>query len=217
MIKAVIFDQDGIIFNNEPLVSRSYELLLKEYGKTPIFEKNGLIQPVGVRGDIIWNAIMKRYDIDEDIENLREKRRILHHQLLQGELEAMEGVLDILNLCKKEHLRIALATGSARKIVETILTKLNIEKFFDVIITGNDYKNSKPDPESFLLASERLQIPPQYCVVVEDSLPGVIAGKAAGMKVIAVPSEYSRREDFSKANLVLNSLKEITKEMLHSL
>lgn len=169
------------------------------------------------RGNEVWKEFKEVYNITEDVEILREKRRAYHVNLLTGALSPMIGAMQLLDLLKEKHIHIALATGSSPVITDIILEKLHIKKYFDVIVHGWDFTESKPHPQPFLLASKRLQIPVQDCIAIEDSLPGVLAAKAAGIKVIAVPTMYSKTDDFSKANRVVQSLEEVDWELLQSL
>lgn len=216
-MKAVIFDQDGVIFDDEPLVSKSYEILLKSYGKMPIFDKHGLIQPVGVRGDVVWKLFENKYDIHEDHTILRKKRREIHFKLLQGNIKPLPGLLDLLESLKKHNIKLAVATGSSPKIVSIVLNKLKIKNYFAYVVTGEDFQKSKPDPEPFLVACQKLNVSPNECVAIEDSEAGVLAAKAAGIKVIAVPTQHSKFGDFSKADRTVNSLQSITIDMIQSL
>lgn len=217
MFKAVIFDQDGTLFDNEPLASESYRLVVESYGKTPIPYKNGLMHPIGMRGNRIWDELKQKHGFEEDTEILRKKRRVHHVNLLQGDLFPMPGVLQLLKLLKNKQIKIALATGSSPDISNIVLEKLHIKKYFNVVITGWDTPESKPHPDPFLLASKRLGIPSEDCVVIEDSLPGILAAKAAGMKTIAVPTIHSKNDDFSVADRVVLSLEKIDWTLLQSL
>lgn len=208
-IKAVIFDQDGVILESESIQSKAYALVLEEYGKKPVLCENGLVQPfVGARGEVVWEELKKRYNLAEDTNVLREKRRQAILKLLDGEIEPNPGVIKLLEYLKREGFRIALATGTDPRIVDKILTRFEIKGYFEVVVTGGDTQKSKPDPEAYIIASRRLGIAPSDCLVIEDAEVGVAAAKSAGMRVIAVNTKYNSTENLKHANLVVNSLQD---------
>jgi beta-phosphoglucomutase-like phosphatase (HAD superfamily) len=92
-----------------------------------------------------------------------------------------------------------------------------LERFFPLTVARQDYQQAKPHPDAFLAAARKLRLSPARCVVIEDTYKGVQAAVAAGMKCIAVPNDYTRRNDFSKASLVLPSLHALTVEVVRSL
>jgi HAD superfamily hydrolase (TIGR01509 family) len=113
----------------------------------------------------------------------------------------MPGLYEILNAFHRR-LKLAVATGAQREFLDIALDTLGIRKYFDVLQTADGLERGKPDPEIYLLACRRLGLAPEKCVVLEDAANGVRAGKAAGCPVIAVPSDYTRRQDFSEADWI---------------
>ena len=109
----------------------------------------------------------------------------------------------------KTKFQLALATNSFFQYTDIILQKTNIKQFFEIIVTRDNIKNLKPDPEIFIKTAELLKTEGSNCVVLEDAQKGIEAAYAAGMKSIAIPNIYTFDNDFSKADLILNSLKEI--------
>jgi HAD superfamily hydrolase (TIGR01509 family) len=99
-------------------------------------------------------------------------------------------------------LKLAVATGAQREFLDIALDTLRIRGYFAVLQTADGLERGKPDPEIYLIACRRLGLPPGECVVLEDARNGVLAGKAAGCPVIAVPSDYTRGQDFSEADWV---------------
>lgn len=209
MIKAVIFDMDGLMIETEHLQSRAFEEVLKEYGKEPIFNQDGVVQHVGWTAKNIWRLFKDRYNLEEDVEVLLNKKQQKYIKLLEKRIIAKDGLLKLLKLLKSHKCKIAVASSSVLSHIELIVTKLNIKKYFHVLISGEDLKRSKPYPDIFLKAARELDVKPAECVVLEDAEAGVSAGVRAGMKVIAVPNKYTKSHDFSKADLVVNSLEDI--------
>jgi HAD superfamily hydrolase (TIGR01509 family) len=211
MKKSVIFDMDGLLIDSEPVQSRSLEIVLQEYGKTPQFKENGLIHTVGLKGDETWEQLKEQYNIEEETMVLRKKRRVAFLTLIQnGEITLMPGVIEVLNALEKEKIVAAIASNSIKEHIIPILQSLKIEKYFVAIASAEDGIKAKPEPDIYLKASELLKLTPGECVVLEDSSTGVLAGKKAGMTVIAVPSRYTNKQDFSLADKIIASLNEFT-------
>ena len=121
--------------------------------------------------------------------------------------KALPGVIDALEMCQKADLKIGLATSSYHNIIEAVLDKLGIRQYFDAIHSAEYEKLGKPHPAVFLTAAEKLSVNPQDCLVIEDSLNGVIAAKAARMKVIAVPEQsHAYNPKLSLSDNIIKSL-----------
>jgi beta-phosphoglucomutase-like phosphatase (HAD superfamily) len=128
----------------------------------------------------------------------------------------MEGALELLeNIHGKMHL--ALASSSYRDAIDGVLAGLDIARYFDVIVSGLDVAQVKPAPDIFLKAAQQLGVEPEQCLVLEDAEKGILAADLAGMLSIAVPNDYTRHHDFSKATKICASLKEVTPELLQTL
>jgi len=134
-------------------------------------------------------------------EELLEWRNRLMLEKKRRDLQPMPGLLEILDAFKGR-LKLAVATGAQMEFLDLVLDKLRIREYFDVLQTADALERGKPDPEIYLLTCCRLSLPPAGCVVLEDARNGVLAGKAAGCPVIAVPSDYTRGQDFGEADWV---------------
>ena len=129
--------------------------------------------------------------------------------------KAMKGALSLLQWLRNDNYKIALASSSSMEIIQAVLEKLNIRDFFDVVQSAEHEEYGKPHPAVFISAAKRLDIHPMYCIVIEDSVNGVIAAKAAKMKAVAVPDASLRSDKrFMIANLIVDSLEEITPEVV---
>jgi len=216
MIKAVIFDMDGLMIDTEPIQSKGFKLLLEEYGKKPICHKNGLIHSVGKTGSCAQLKI--DYKINEDLDILKQKRQQYYQQVLKSEtVKPMFGLSQLLRLLKKNNFKIAVGTLSFMEDINVIFPKLKILSYFDVFVTCEDVINGKPAPDIYLRAAEKLNLRPTECLVLEDSESGVSSGKSADMKVIAVPNKFTKDHDFSKADLIVNSLNDINLKIIDKL
>ena len=140
---------------------------------------------------------------------MAEKReKILEDLFAKEEIKILPGFLRLVKSLKKNNIKIGLATSASKKFLIFILDKIDIKKYFNVIHCGDDVEHSKPNPEIFLLTAKDLDVNPKNCVVIEDSVNGVKAGKAAGMDVIAVTNTFSKKH-LTEADIVLDSLEEI--------
>lgn len=217
MIQAAIFDMDGLMINTEPLQSQAYEHVLKSYGKTPQYYPSGVVQKIGVKEKDNWELMKSIYSINEPTDLLIAKRKPVYFQLLQEHVAPQPGLFALLQTLNEHKIPMAVASSSLRYSILLVLKKLNIQHYFGAIVSGEDVTYGKPAPDIFLKASEELKVLPQNCVVFEDAQSGIEAGKAAGMKVIAVPNEFTRDHDFSKADSIVNSLEKITWPMVDNL
>ena len=217
MIQAVIFDMDGVIIDSEPLQSQAWESIIRQYGKEPELNSAGLVHFVGFRIRENWEIIKERYEINEEIEALEEKRSQIYLMLLRKNMAPMRGFMDLIKTLKDKGLKLAIASSSHRDHVETLLDDLGIREYIDEFVSGDMVKKGKPHPDIYLEAANRLDVEPEKCVALEDSEVGVEAAKNADMKVIAVPNKYTRSMNFSDADLVLESLEDIYWEMILAL
>jgi len=217
MIKAVIFDMDGLLIDTELLQSKSFELLIRSYDKKPIFQENGLIHDIGTKGNI-QRIIIEKHGIKGSVESLTKKRRRFYRQLLEKtQVKIMPGGKKLLEILKKKNLKLAIASNAYANFVNILIKRVNLEKYFDAIVTIDDVLKPKPFPDLYLETAKKLKVKPKNCLVLEDSEAGVIAAKKAKMKVIAVPSKYTKHQDFSKADKIVESLKNIDLNLINSL
>lgn len=205
MLKAFIFDMDGVIIDSEPLHFQSDRMVMKDFGIN--ISDDELNSFVGVTNPEMWAVLLDRYNVDATVEKLLEIQHKYKAQLLgQNKLQPIDGIPELLIELKKKEIPIALASSSSRQFIELVLRSLHIYEFFDVIISGEEVKNSKPSPDIFLKAAAELKVDPKDCVVLEDSCNGVKAAKAAGMKCIAYINPNSGIQDVSLADCAVSTL-----------
>jgi len=209
MIKAVIFDWDGTLADTKKAVVQSFQKVLREAGCVVSDEFIERRMGIGTKKTIeeAFRECDMRFD-DEMLENLaREKIKI--QVSLTEIVDLFEGAAELLEKLQGR-AKIALATMSGRKVVDKILPEKRIKTYFDVVVSADEIVNPKPDPEVFRVSAKKLGVDPKDCVVVEDSVFGVRAAKAAEMKCIAVPSGAYSGEELEQENpdLMINSLLE---------
>lgn len=125
MLEAVIFDMDGVIINTEPIQSKAFEVVLREYGKQPIFNKTGVIQKVGVREKDNWDFIKTVHGLEEDTTILMRKRGKIFLEMLEQKLTPQPGFMDLVLMFDKHHIKMAVASSSAFDHIETVLSGMN--------------------------------------------------------------------------------------------
>ncbi len=218
MIKAAIYDLDDLMVNSYALHTGVDRRLLKDlnyrFSDLPIELKSNF---VGKRVKDIWQEIFSYLKLDIDLETFYEKRMRLFLEVARNELEIMPGLVESLKLFKLYNYKIALASSAIKPYINLVLDKFGLRDYFGVIVSGDSVKIGKPHPETYLVASEKLGYRPEECVVLEDAKNGIESAKGAGCKCVAIFNPYTPPQDRSGADIVLNSLKEITIEMIKSL
>ena len=213
MITGIIFDLDGLLADTERLHCLAYQTALQEHD-IRISDADYAEHWVRCgRGIADW---VDSHGLKLDPNAVRVRKSEHYLALLRSSLRPMDGALDLLKTLSGK-LKIALASSSYRDAVDGVLTALDIARYFDAVVSGLDVPLVKPAPDIFLKAAELLGVTPAECLVLEDAEKGVVAAFRAGMRCIAVPNDYTRHHDFSKATRVCASLKEITPEFLQSL
>ena len=209
MIKAVIFDWDGTLADTKIAVVRSFKKVLVE--AACLVSDDFIERRIGIGTKRTLEQALKECNVrfdDTMLENLAvEKIRI--QARLTNIVSLFDGAIELLEELQGR-IKIALATMSSRKVVDKLLSEKRIGGYFDVVVSADEIFSPKPDPEVFFVSAAKLGVKPEDCVVVEDSVFGVRAAKAAEMKCIAVSSGAYSREELQEENpdLMINSLVE---------
>lgn len=204
MIRAVLFDLDGLLADSEALSLAAWRELLRRHGY--VLEQRMVNQMFGMR--VPEAAVLLRgvLGIAASADELAAERDALFLAALPGALQPMPGARAIVAAVRRRGLRTALATSGHRRYVEIALRELGLSAAFDALATGESVAHGKPAPDIFLRAAQLLGIAPAECVVLEDAPNGVAAARAAGALVVAVPNDLTRGLDFAAADAVCPSL-----------
>lgn len=213
-MKACIFDLDGVIVDTAKYHFLAWKKLARELGVVLTTQDNERLKGVGRMESL--EIILSMGDIlktPEEKVTLTEKKNAWFVDFVQAmeKEEIFEGVISLLAELKKNKIKIGLASSS--KNAQTVILKLGITDWFEVVVDGTMIKNSKPDPEIFLMAAQQLNVGPADCIVVEDAEAGVDAAKSAGMKCIGV----GNYRQLGKADQVIAHIKELDYKMLINL
>jgi len=217
VIKAIIFDMDGVIIDSEPIHIKLEEELFKSLG-VEISEDEHLTF-VGTSSYYMWRKIKERFNLSQSVEELVEvdRKRYLEHVLKTGEIIPIEGITETVKKLFEKEYKLAVASSSPIDVIELVVKKLGIDKCFEVLVSGDYVKNSKPAPDIFLYTADKLKVKPHECVVIEDSYNGVYGAKKAGMKVIGFKNPNSGNQDLSEADFIISSLGEELLEIIDEL
>lgn len=217
MIKAAIFDMDGLLIDSEPFWQETERKIFSEYGihLTPAMQKNTF----GLRTDEqikYWYNYKPWPDPDFEKTENQYDQIIIEYFRTRGKL--LQGAMEIIDFFKTEDYRLALASSSRMCIIEAFLQKFNLHEIFEVVHSAEYEKYGKPHPAVYLHTAKLMKLSPWSCLAFEDSLHGVIAAKAARMKVVAVPDHnHFDYPEYGIADLKLRSLSEFGKQELNKL
>lgn len=210
-IKAVIFDMDGVIIDSEPLWRRAMIQSFTEVG-IPFTDEHCRIT-TGLRFKEVAGFWFTKHNITH--VNIDEFDELVINRLcdlIAKEGKTMKGVIEALEFLKTKGLKIGIGTSSNTKLMNTVVDVLNIRNYFDVICSAEYMPYGKPHPMVYLTCAEKLEVNPLNCLVIEDSVNGIISGKAAQMKVLAIPEEINyNNHKFAIADYHLKSLLDIIK------
>jgi HAD superfamily hydrolase (TIGR01509 family) len=209
MYDAVIFDWDGTLADTKDIVVTSFQKVLNQIGCNVADEFIERLIGVGSRNTFKEALKAQNIPFDEKLIDKLVKRKIDTAVSLADRVKLLDGASELLESLNGR-VKIALASMNNRRIIEKMLEVTPIQRYFEVIATAEEVDKPKPDPEIFIKCASELGSEPRCCVVLEDSVFGVEAAEAAGMKCIAVPTgAYSKRElDKAGADMVVGSLTE---------
>ncbi|MCD6324844.1 HAD family phosphatase [Candidatus Bathyarchaeota archaeon] len=209
MFDMVIFDWDGTLADTQEVIVLAFQKVLRKVGCEVSDEF--LKRRIGIGAKNMFREALEiakiRYDEEMINRLLEEKTKI--HLMLTPKIKLFDGVTDLLEALRP-FVKLALATMSNREVIEKTLREKGIKSYFDFVITADEVEKPKPDPEAFLKCAEAMRCKPEKCVVIEDSVFGVIAARRAGMKCIAIPSGFYSKSDLEKEkpDLIVDSIKE---------
>jgi beta-phosphoglucomutase family hydrolase len=212
--RGAIFDWDGVIINSAAQHETSWERLAKECGKT--LPENHFKRGFGMKNEVIIPELLRWTTVPTEIRLLSLRKEAIYREVVrEGGITALEGVESWLCVLRDEEIPCVIASSTHRENITTTLDVLGLEPFFSVIVTAEDVKRGKPDPEVFLTAAQRIGVEPRDAVVFEDALVGITAAQAAGMRVVGVTTTETK-EKLAHADWVVDRLDELSVAQLWS-
>jgi HAD superfamily hydrolase (TIGR01509 family) len=212
MIKGVLFDMDGVLVDSEPFICRAAIMMFEELGVKVIPED--FLPFVGMGENRYIGGVAESHGVLINIEKAKSRTYELYEIIVRGKLLPLPGSHEFILECSKRGLKLALATSADRVKMDVNLREIGLQKdLFQAIITGLDVENKKPFPDIYLKAAELIGLEPQYCLVVEDAVSGIKAGKSAGCRCLAVTSSFNSSA-LHEADWICESLLKVPQEVL---
>ncbi len=203
-LDALIFDMDGVLVDSEPLHLRAFQQMMQRYGHSWTEEENRRF--LGQKDIEIAAIMIEELRMPLTPHSMVEEKEMILREIFKKELAPRPGLMTTLKTASTMSLPMAVASSATLPTIELVVDLLGIRSSFKTLTSGDEVPKGKPAPDVFLLAAKRLGAEPERCLVIEDTLNGIRAAKAAGMKCVAIPCDATRHEDHSLADLRLESL-----------
>lgn len=188
-IEAVIFDLDGTLVDSM-WMWKAIDIEYLERFHIPVPETlQNTIE--GFSFSETAQYFKEQFAIPDSIEKIKEDWNSMAKEKYEKEVPLKPGALDFLNKCQKENIVMGIATSNSRELVDAVVHALHLESYFSCVMTACEVAKGKPAPDIYLAVADRLSVSPSKCLVFEDIVPGIMAGKNAGMRVCAVEDAYS--------------------------
>ena len=204
---AILFDLDGVLADSEPWWNEIDATLLKQYGATYRGEYHQDV--LGINYRLAIEFYKKAFNIPAPTEEMMQRRGEIAAEFFAKQIGLFPGTKEVLNELRQMKLRLAVATSSVSTSARPFLNRTGLTDFFEVVVTGEEVTHGKPAPDIYVRAAEKLQVRTDECLVIEDSLSGVTAGKAAGMRTVAIPdtrfvdsAPYRQQADYMLTRII---------------
>ena len=204
--KTILWDMAGVIADSGSFHFAAWQEVFARRGTK--FTKDDFTSLFGSRNDFIVRTIIDQDLSEEDVKLIAEEKEKRFRDKAKGNIKPFPGVMKLLNSIKQGNFKSALASSAPKENIDLTCDELNIRSSFKYVVSGREVAESKPSPQIYLLAAEKLGAEPHDCIVIEDSPLGVKAAKAAGMRCLAVTNTHPEQE-LKEANKVVDSLEEV--------
>lgn len=213
MLKAVIFDMDGVLVDTEPLHYRINQMIFHDMGRELPYEYYK--QFIGSTNTHMWTTIIRDYNLEMTPDELNALVYAKKEEILQTEgYPEIAGVRAFVASLHAAGYRLAVASSSAPEMIEKMTEGVGVRSYFERIVSGETVERPKPAPDVFLKAAESLNVSPEECLVIEDSHHGVCAAKAAGMACLGFANPGSGEQDLSAADYLFESFESLSSAFL---
>jgi len=209
MLRAVIFDMDGVIVDSEPLHHKAYQKMFDDFG---LEVSNSMYESFTGKATLaicekLCNTFNLKLTPETLINRKREHFNILFEQ--DQDFNLIDGVRQLIEEYSEAGLTLVLASSASMQNINRIFKRFELDPYFKAKLSGADLKASKPHPEIFIKATSETGFLRENCFVIEDSTNGIKAAKAAGLFCVGFDSPHSKNQDYKEADLTINSFKEI--------
>ena len=195
MKRGAIFDMDGVLFDTESLYRKAWILASEHYGKDRGKE---LGDAVSGSGDDFCKKTIHEFYPDVDVEEFFSYLVQTAREIIKKEIKVMAGVEEILKFFRSQKIKIAIASSSPVDVVENNLQRTNLKNYFDAIVCGNEVEHSKPEPDIFIKAAEKINLSANDCYVFEDSYNGIRGASKAGCSAVMIPDTAPPTDEMKK-------------------
>ncbi len=211
----VIFDVDGVLIDSYRPHRESWRRMLAKDGLTltdeAFHESFGRVNQEIV--EMLWDRKLPQERIDE----IDVTKEALYRELVEHDFPAMPGAAELIRSLHAAGIPLAIGSSAPRENVDVVVNGFDIGSILSGVVCKNDVRRGKPDPEIFLRCAEKLNLPPNRCVVIEDSVFGIEAAKAAGMRCVGFMSSGHRIDEYTNVDKLIHSLSELTPDVLRHL
>ena len=212
MIEAVLFDMDGVLVDSEAYIRQAAMNMFAEKGYQ--VSEADFMPFTGMGENRYLGGVAEKHQIPFELESDKRRTYEIYAELVRGKLNAMDGVKSFICACIYRNLKIAVASSADPVKVAINLEEIGLNRaLFQAIVTGLDIEQKKPAPDIFLKAAQLLDVIPEKCLVVEDAVSGVRAGKSAGAKVLALKTSFSSKE-LAEADWITETLATASDQVL---
>lgn len=209
MLKAVLFDMDGVIVDTEPLHHKAYYKMFADF---KIEVSNELYESLtGQSTKNVCKKLCKHFNLTATPLELELNKRSHFNGMFDSDpsLQLLEGVLSLIKNYYDNGLTLILASSASMGTINKVFTRFELDQYFKAKLSGADLKASKPHPEIFIKAAEAALQPSEFCMVIEDSTNGIQAAFDAEIYCVGYDSKNSKNQDYTKANMVISDFSDI--------
>lgn len=195
-MQAVIFDLDGTLIDSMWMWKQIDIDYLARHGHPLPEDLQDCIEGMSFSETAVY--FKERFGLKDSLDIIKDDWNRMAYDIYVNEVPLKQGVLEFLQYLKKQGIRTGIATSNSKELLMAVLESLGIAEYFDELHTSCEVEKGKPAPDIYLLVAEKLGVKPENCLVFEDIMQGILAGKAAGMKVCAVKDEFSTKQEVDK-------------------
>jgi beta-phosphoglucomutase len=213
MIKGVLFDMDGVLVDSEAFICKAAIMMYDELG-VKVYPDD-FLPFVGMGENRYIGGVAEKYGIKIDIEKVKARTYAIYELIVKGKLDPLPGTHEFILKCRNMGFKMALATSADKVKMKVNLREIGLsETIFNAVITGLDVENKKPFPDIYIMAAKRIGLDPHECLVVEDAISGIKAGKTAGCKCLAITSSFDARA-LAESDWICESLLTVPDEAIN--
>lgn len=212
MVKAVIFDMDGVLSDSEPLFRDSINKILG--AEEAHISEREYKELIGSTFEHAWRVLIDKFHLKKPVSYYMSIYDGVVEEMLGNNAKPAAGVYEIIAEVERRKLPKGLASSSKRIWVMALLKAIKLDRSFDVIVPGDEIERGKPEPDIYIKAATELGFKPEQCLIIEDSPTGILSAKRSGAMVVAVKTPYTRDLNISKADVIIDSLKHFDYRLL---